>query len=80
MKIYVPVYENGKRDAIEIESTQSRLIRRPGGGTILYYGRCYCASLIFDNRDDAFNAWNKRWNPSALNPNNIEWRMVVDCA
>lgn len=46
MKIYVPHYENGKRDAMEIESTQSRLIRRPSEGTILYYGRCYCANLI----------------------------------
>lgn len=79
MKIYVPNYENGKCDAMEIESTKARYFRHIHTSSILYDGRAYCGDFIFNNRDSALNAWNNRYCPDTLNPNDIKWRMVVDC-
>lgn len=79
MKIYVLHYENGKRDAMEIESTKARFIRHIFRSSILYYGRLYCGDFIFNNRESALNAWNKRCCPDALNPAEIDWKLEVEC-
>ena len=79
MKIYVLNYENGKRDAMEIESTKARHIRHNFRSSILYYGRLYCGDLIFNNRESALAAWNKRYYSDALNPAEIEWKSEVEC-
>lgn len=76
MKVYVPVYENGRR-AAALETENATYIRESNGGsTIIASGICYSGDAIYATRDDAMKTWNCDLLGMAvrLSPNKLNWR------
>ena len=75
MKVYIPVYENGRR-AVAIETTKATFRRNAYGyTTVIANGTCYSGDALYANYDDAMRSWNRDFMSAVtrLSPHELTW-------
>lgn len=75
MKVYIPVYENGRR-AVAVETTKATYHRDPDGyATVICDGICYSGDALYATHGDAMRSWNRDFMSAMtrLSPHEITW-------
>lgn len=75
MKVYIPVYENGRR-AVVVETTKAVFHRDPNGyTTVISDGICYSGGALYATHDDAMRSWNRDFMSAVtrLSPRELTW-------
>ncbi len=79
MKVYIPVYDHGKRTYDEIDTTSAVYHHWAHGGTTIFYcGLASSPDAIYATPGDALTyGWSRDLNhhANALNPRDLEWKI-----
>lgn len=82
MKIYIPVYTNGKRTYTEIETTRAAYHRwATGGATIICDGSCSSGDALYATPEDALaHGWGRGIGhyANALSARELDWKVFYN--